>query len=42
MRSTSVEFYHFSGSGNTLLVAEAMAAAFRRRGVPVAGHRIEK
>ena len=42
MRSTSVEFYHFSGSGNTLLVAEAMAEAFRRRGVPVAGRRIEK
>jgi ferredoxin/flavodoxin len=42
MRSASVELYHFSGSGNTLTVAEEIARTLRERGIAVAGHRIER
>ena len=37
-----IDFYYFTGTGNTLLVVDAMAAAFAARGVAVRKLRIER
>ena len=37
-----IDFYYFSGTGNTLLVVQELARIFQKNGVDVALHKIEK
>ena len=41
MKSNVVDFYYFTGTGNTLLVAREMAKTFSGNGIEVNFHRIE-
>ena len=41
METRPIEFYYFSGTGNTLLVVRAMAETFRELGYLVTLHRLE-
>lgn len=42
MAFTDIDFYYFSGTGNTLLVVKRMAEVFRENGITVNLHPIEK
>ena len=41
MRMEKVDFYYFSGTGNTLLVVEKMMETFQENGLDVEIHKIE-
>ena len=41
MACQKIDFYYFSGTGNTLLVVQKMKEVFERHGTPVNLHRIE-
>lgn len=42
IKSGEIDFYWFSGTGNTLLVANKMTEVFRSRGIEVNLFRIER